>query len=567
MRLLDRLSRGRSSSSRRDSAAQQAQHVSAAGSGWPSPDVLERPEAAAGPAAPAPSASAPSAAAQSSSALVAGADPGASTGSAAANPITSWTRPSAAEETRREEARAQQELRRIQEACQAAERSLLLQMAEADDMAHRAEEEAAGAAELAEAVSAEQQLLSKLEGTRRETWAREMWAAQVEVTLQERLQRLQEERDSERLEVRSLEADVERAQAQSLEERDAKRRERWKEVNEFGERVERLHLEERLQLQELQAASEGHEEQLRRLEELQGQEEKSTEEADELAAAARELAARSEAREDAYWDDAPFLEASAEQLQDLERQVAELRASEVELRAELQKVQGAQQRARAPPPAPIGLPPSPLASGHASKATSPACPGDSVPSGLRQGEKSPATKSKQDAESALSPLPAPPSSGLLTQPPTPAAGGEGGVSSPVASPSPPSPQCKSAGRAALEAENERLRERIVELQAVASRLQAAAAVEPGLCCVQGAGAAAEETHNPAAMPLPAACNSFESAVAATGARVLEQLKEALREDVALLRKLQIEKRDVEQEWQKERRLRAAMMRRLDAVQA
>jgi len=112
----------------------------------------------------------------------------------------------------------------------------------------------------------------------------------------------------------------------------------------------------------------------------------------------------------------------------------------------------------------------------------------------------------------------------------------------IASPRPQAPV--QAALASLHAENERLRQKVTDLR---GDLDAAA----------HARAAPQSHANPS--------HSFDAAVAGTGARVVEQMKQALREDVGLLRNLHQVKQELDRERRAERRTHAALERRLAAL--
>lgn len=97
---------------------------------------------------------------------------------------------------------------------------------------------------------------------------------------------------------------------------------------------------------------------------------------------------------------------------------------------------------------------------------------------------------------------------------------------------------------ALVSENDRLRRKVLDLRGEVE----AAKIAPGLMIMQ-------HSHN----------TSFDSAVAGTGARVVDQMKQALHDDVALLRSLHQVKQELDKERRRERRTRAALERRLAAL--
>merc|ERR1712211_58576 len=114
----------------------------------------------------------------------------------------------------------------------------------------------------------------------------------------------------------------------------------------------------------------------------------------------------------------------------------------------------------------------------------------------------------------------------------------------AALPPPPSPAL--AARTALEMENERLHERIAELRRLSAELM----------CSAGEVALSETDTLEDATFL----HALDAAVVGTGARVVDWMKQALQEDVLVLRNLDAERRRLDEESRRERKMRVALTR-------
>jgi hypothetical protein len=205
-------------------------------------------------------------------------------------------------------------------------------------------------------------------------------------------------------------------------------------------------------------------------------------------------------RSSCYWDDAPFLMASADVVRDNEAEIAQCNEKSSEIQDALEREKRLHEEALW-------------------DAREAAVLGDDVemlPRGLNGF-----------AESGLvSPSP---QSLLLER-------------------SPSSPRQASPVRAALvalDSENERLRKKLRDLRTQCNE------VAPPMT-----------TTLPS--PKPNFGDSFDVAVAGTGARVVDQMKQALHDDVALLRSLHQVKQELDKERRRERRMHAALERRLAA---
>lgn len=241
--------------------------------------------------------------------------------------------------------------------------------------------------------------------------------------------------------------------------------------------------------------------------------------------------------QDSYWDDAPFLQASADVVMGYEAEIAE----STEIAAEIQQAlaqehllhEGAMQDAREAAVlgddvdmlSPMGEAMT-LQAGFACRgALSPMGEPITLHAGTPQADNICAVAAEAVPALCLSPP-----SLLLQRTPS----------------SPSRPQSPvQAALFALDSENERLRQKVFELrgQVEAAALSGAVGPQPG--------------HN----------TSFDSAVAGTGARVVDQMKQALHDDVALLRSLHQVKQELDKERRRERKTHAALERRLAAVPA
>lgn len=244
-----------------------------------------------------------------------------------------------------------------------------------------------------------------------------------------------------------------------------------------------------------------------------------------VAAAIRRAQAAAQERESTYWDEAPFLRVSAEDLRELRGRLAAKRRQLRGLEASLAREAVGQEPRPAPGPR-EDPPATPPGNGPAAAAAG----GSPRPTAWSAGTASPppsASSTPRPAGEAEAAAASPPRRRLHSS------------RTPVASP-PPSPA--RAVLLTLEAENRRLHRRVKELRGLVEKL-----APPGR-----AGGSDD-------------VDGFAAAVAGTGARVIDQMKQALHEDTELLRSLHARKWELDQRCRHERRLHAALHRQLAAA--
>jgi len=259
----------------------------------------------------------------------------------------------------------------------------------------------------------------------------------------------------------------------------------------------------------------------------------SVAEKNELAEVLSEMRSRNQRLQDAYWDDAPFLSIADGEAHRLQREVSEQKAAATELQAALESLGSL-----------------PREHDDLSKARRAAL---SPTMDAFHADDNDATNSRLAPQPATPPrrlAPAPRSVGTVAAMPLPPA------THIAALPPPPSPV--SNARAALEAENERLRGNVSELRERYAELQSSLTSPSG----GDAGPLPPIIDDEDSRTSERSSDAFSTAVAGTGARVVEWMKQALQEDVIVLRSLQSEKQHLDDEFSKERRLRAALARRL-----
>mmetsp|Transcript_32733 Transcript_32733/g.60131 ORF Transcript_32733/g.60131 Transcript_32733/m.60131 type:complete len:455 (-) Transcript_32733:48-1412(-) len=242
-----------------------------------------------------------------------------------------------------------------------------------------------------------------------------------------------------------------------------------------------------------------------------------------LTAEVSEAQVEAQNRQDSYWDDAPFLSTSADIVAQLRAAISERTEVAAEKEAALAREEQLHREA--------------LESQQQQR------------TGFGNLARANLSADSFDIYDKASRAVAPESSFIAT--PDASRIREQSLASPAHASSPPAaPAAAHATLAALEAENGRLRQRVETLRSLASRAPSgtaalALAVPDQLHCTGG----------------------FDAAVAGTGARVVGQMKQALHDDVLLMRSLHSAKKELESERRRERRMRASLQRQLDALRS